>query len=148
MPRAPADGWIGFVNREAEELQKLQPTLPLGALRAHVRDRLVEAFRFPLQTVVRALVVGERRLEEVPLANGSGVAIAREPRFLEIVPSGITREAAALTGPVVFSCARLLAPGSVVTAALVLEDPTRHRLPGPALLARAVDYTVEVAVEP
>jgi hypothetical protein len=148
VPRAPAEGWIGFVNREAAELQKLQPAMPLRALRGHLRDRLRETFRFPMQTVVRALVVGEQHLPEIALHDGGRVVAAREPRFLEIVPSGITREAAALTGPLLFSCARRLGPGSVLTAALVLEDPTRHALPGPGLLARAVDYTVEVAVEP
>lgn len=149
------------MNQEAEEIRKLQPTLPVAALRGHLRDRLREVYDFPMQTVVRALVVGERRLQTAaPVRkDGSGgmtgaaqAMVARGGlRYLEIVPSGITREAAALTGPILFACDRRLGPGSVLTAALVLEDPVAAEAPGqegPGLLARVVDYTVEVAVEP
>lgn len=146
--RAPPGGWIAFVNHEAEELKKLQPTVPVAALRGHLRDRLRERFPFPLQTVVRALVVGARHSEV--RAGGAQASVARNAtRYLEVVPAGLTRDAAALTGPLLFPCERPLAAGSVLTAALVLEDPVAATAPGgPGLVARVVDFTVEVAVEP
>ncbi len=148
MQTAEEDGgWIGFVNREAEALVPLLETLPIATLRGHLRDRLLERFSFPLQTVVRALVVGEMCLEHIQLASGDDVIVTRESHFLEIVPSGISREAAALTGPLLIPCARRLGPGSVLTVAVAIDDPTRHRLPGPGLLAHTLDYSVEVAVE-
>lgn len=142
------DGWIAFLNQEAEELQKLAPSLPRGALRGHIRDRLLDTYRFPLQTIVRVLVVGERHLPALPASDGRMVVVTREQRFLELWPEGLTREAAGLTGPILIPCARPLGPGSVLTVALSIDDPTRHELTVPGLLARAADFTVEVAVEP
>lgn len=152
---ASDEGWIAFLNKEAQELSKLEPTLSRSVLRASLRDRLGEAFTFPLRTFVRALVTGERLVDDAALASTPRAAsaalaaptMARQPRLLELWPAGLERGAAALTGPLLVPCARMLGPGSVLTAAVVLEEPRQYRLSGPGLIGRLVDYSVEVAVE-
>lgn len=144
--RATTDGWIGFLNEEALQIDKLQPALPRGVLRAHLRDRLAEGYDFPLRTVVRSLVVGRRRIEAMKRTDGRTM-VAGQPDFLELWPEGLSREAAALTGPILAPVPRRLYAGAVLTVALALENPADWDIPGPGLLARAFDYTVEVAVE-
>jgi hypothetical protein len=125
--------WVSFANREAEALAHLQPPLPKGALRGHMRDRLGEAFAYPLDLDVRVLVASERQ----------------DPRRLEAVPEGLTREAAALTGPLLLRTDRPLQPGSVLRLRVRMEDP-RSEAPHvpPGLRADVLDFRVEVAVEP
>lgn len=128
-----AEDLVSFLNREAATLAHLQPTLSKAALRGHLRDRLGEAYRFPLEARVRGLVAGERALDA---------------RCLEVVPEGLTREAAGLVGPVLLPTDRPLQPGSVVTADVVFEDPRARSFAQPGLLARIVRLDALVAVEP
>lgn len=139
---------VAFLNREAQSLAALQPPLPKGALRGHMRDRLGEAFGFPLEARLRCLVAGERHVGEVTLEAGGQVQLKEGTRCLEVVPEGLTREAAALVGPLLLPTSRPLQAGSVVTAHVVLEDPRLHALPQPGLLARLVRLDAQVAVEP
>lgn len=143
-----AEGIVAFLNREAQSLASLQPPLPKGALRGHMRDRLGEAYAFPLVVRARCLVAGERLVGAVTLEAGPQVQLAEGTRCLEVVPEGLTREAAALVGPLLVPTDRPLQAGSVVTAHLVLEDPRLHALPQPGLLARLVRLDAQVAVEP
>ena len=161
MSEAPPD-WLAFVNREAQALSALS-VLPRDVLRAHLRDRLKETYRFPLRVELRCLVVGERHVETAPApqpamasvgpARPSAPAMApdaapRPVRHLEVVPEGITREAAALTGPLLIQSDRPLQEGSVVRVQFDLADPEAG-LPGaPALVGRLLDMKVDVAVEP
>ena len=142
------DDLVAFLNRESQALAALQPPLPKGALRGHVRDRLAEAFAFPLEARVRCLVAGERHVGAVTLEAGTQVQLAEGTRCLEVVPEGLTREAAGLVGPLLLPTPRPLQAGSVVTAHVILEDPRLHVLPQPGLLARLVKLDAEVAVEP
>lgn len=125
---------VAFLNKEAVSLALLQPPLSKSALRGHVRDRLGEAYPFPLRARVRGLVAGERMVEDV--------------RCLEVVPEGLTREAAALAGPVLLPTDRPLQPGSVVTAEVELEDPRLHARAVPGMWARVLALDAQVAVEP
>ncbi|MEA3198980.1 MAG: hypothetical protein QOE90_408 [Thermoplasmata archaeon] len=121
--------WVEFVNHEAENLAGLG-NLPRAALRGHMRDRLAEAFPSPFVLEARCLVVGER-----------------EPHLLELVPEGITREAAALTGPLLASTGRELHPGSVVRVRFAMEDPRRRDPEVPGLAGALLDFVVDVPVE-
>jgi len=142
----PATSWVAFINAEAHELLATFPNLPRRVLRGHLRDRLAEAFRHPLAMDVRGLVVGERALE----VGGAGqVSVQRAAtRFLEVVPEGLTREAASLSGPLLVPSERALQAGSVVRGKLVLEDPRLRELALPGLVGSMPDLDVEVAVEP
>lgn len=142
----PGLSLLEFLNREAEELLRLS-NLPKDVLRGHLRDRLAEAYAFPREFDGRFLVVGSRVLSLPPEWLGEGVEAA-ERRFLELVPEGLTREAAALSGPVVVAWSRALMEGSVVSGRFRLEDPRARTLEVPGLLASLVDARVEVAVEP
>lgn len=142
------DDLVAFLNRESQALATLQPPLPKGALRGHVRDRLAEAFTFPLEARVRCLVAGERHVGAVTLEAGAQVQLAEGTRCLEVVPEGLTREAAGLVGPLLLPTNRPLQAGSVVMAHVILEDPRLHALPQPGLLARLVKLEAQVAVEP
>lgn len=146
MSEAPVD-WLAFVNREAQELGALS-NLPKDVLRGHLRDRLKESFAFPLRLELRCLVVGERRLEATVPDPAGGAALARQTRHLEVVPEGITREAAALTGPLLVPTDRPLQEGSVVRVRFLLDDPATLTPGGPALIGQLVDMKVDVAVEP
>lgn len=158
-------GWVEFLNREAQALGALA-NLPKDVLRGHLRDRMRETYRFPLRLELRCLVVGERYVEAPahatpaaaataptagPAASGSGgatLSLARQGRHLEVVPEGITREAAALTGPILIAVERLLQEGSVVRVQIDVEDPDAVGPGGPALTGRLLDLRVDVAVEP
>lgn len=144
----PEDDLVLFLNREAQALSTLQPPLPKGALRGHMRDRLGESFTFPMELRLRALVAGERLVGPMTIEAGAQVQLQAGARCLEVVPEGLTREAAGLVGPILLPTERPLQAGSVVTARLVLEDPRLHALPQPGLLARLVKLEAEVAVEP
>lgn len=133
--------WVAFVNREAGTLEALA-SLPRGALRGHLVDRLRERFPFPLRVEGRFLVVGER----AELSPSPG--LVGPTRLLEAVPEGLTREAAALTGPWLLPMSRPLEAGSVLRATLTLADPVHTRLSAHGLLATLHAYDVEVAVEP
>lgn len=159
MPEQNPD-WVEFLNREAQALGALA-NLPKDVLRGHLRDRMRETYRFPLRVDLRCLVVGERYLEapSAPAAtttttgaagaSGATVSLApRQARHLEVVPEGITREAAALTGPILIPVERLLQEGSVVRVQLDLEAPDAVGPAGPALTGRLLDLRVDVAVEP
>jgi hypothetical protein len=151
VSEAPS-GWLAFVNREAHALGALS-VLPKDVLRGHLRDRLKESFTFPLRLELRCLVVGERHAEtsSSPSATASGaasVSVARHARHLEVVPEGITREAAALTGPLLLQTDRPLQEGSVVRVQFDLHDPSAGLPGGPALVGRLLDMKVDVAVEP
>lgn len=151
MSEAPSD-WLAFVNREAQALGALS-VLPKDVLRGHLRDRLKESFSFPLRLELRCLVVGERHVEAVPSGSASAtgaasVSVARQARHLEVVPEGITREAAALTGPLLLQTDRPLQEGSVVRVQFDLADPSAGLPGGPALVGRLLDMKVDVAVEP
>lgn len=124
---------VAFLNREAEALAALQPPLTKAALRGHIRDRLGEAFVFPLAVRVRALVAGER--------DEGG-------RCLEVVPEGLTRDAASLIGPILVPTTRPLQAGSVVTIEAVLEDPRGEAPAQPGLRAKVTRLDAQVAVEP
>lgn len=139
---------VSFLNQEAQSLATLQPPLPKGALRGHMRDRLGEAYAFPLDVRLRCLVAGERHVGAVTLEAGGQVQLKDGTRCLEVVPEGLTRDAAALVGPLLLPTERPLQAGSVVTVHLVLEDPRLHALPQPGLLARLVKMEAQVAVEP
>lgn len=147
---APVD-WVSFLNREAQELGALN-VIPKDVLRGHLRDRLKEAYQFPLRLDLRCLVVGERHLEAPQSASASAgsasLSVARQSRHLELVPEGLTRDAAALTGPLLVATDRPLQEGSVVRVQIELPEPTASDAGGPALLARLVDMRVDVAVEP
>jgi hypothetical protein len=138
--------WVAFVNREAEALSALG-NLPRGVLRAHLRDRLADAFPHPLRLEVRCLVVGERALESA-VVGGQLVVRRAAARFLEAVPEGITREAAALTGPLLVPTLRGLQPGSVVRVKLLLEDPRLRTFEVPGLAGELLSLDAEVPVEP
>lgn len=151
-------GWVEFLNREAQALGALS-NLPKDVLRGHLRDRMKETFTFPLRLDLRCLVVGDRHVETAGDATttaggaATGVApaalsVARQARHLEVVPEGITREAAALTGPILLATDRPLQEGSVVRVQLDLEDPPAVGPGGPALVGRLLDMRVDVAVEP
>lgn len=146
MSEAPPD-WLSFVNREAQELVALS-NLPKDVLRAHLRDRLKETFAFPVKLELRCLVVGERYVESSVDTAGPSVSVTRQARHLEVVPEGITREAAALTGPLLVPTDRPLQEGSVVRVRFLLEDPSAVGPGGPALVGQLVDMKVDVAVEP
>lgn len=133
--------WVAFVNREAAHLDSLS-SLPRGALRGHLADRLRECFTFPLAVEGRCLVVGERA------ALGPAPHLPGPTRLLEVVPEGLTREAAALTGPWLLPLERPLQAGSVLRVALRFADPESARLDEPGLLASIEAMDVEVAVEP
>jgi hypothetical protein len=149
VSEAPSD-WLAFVNREAHALGALS-VLPKDVLRGHLRDRLKESFAFPLRLELRCLVVGERHAEASSTGSATGaasVSVARHVRHLEVVPEGITREAAALTGPLLLQTDRPLQEGSVVRVQFDLADPSAG-LPGsPALVGRLLEMKVDVAVEP
>lgn len=135
MPTADVDvELVSFLNKEAAALTSLQPPLSKGALRGHVRDRLAESYPFPLRARVRGLVAGERILGGV--------------RHLEVVPEGLTRDAAALAGPVLVPTDRQLQAGSVITAEVEIEDPRLHKDAVPGLVARVLRLDAQVAVEP
>lgn len=125
--------FVDLVNREAEALLALQPPLPKTALRGAMRERLGEAFAYPLGLEFRALIAGERDAEG---------------RCLEAVPEGLTRDAASLIGPILLRTDRPLQAGSVVRAKAVLEDPRSRPIDVPGLRALAVSIDAEVAVEP
>ena len=148
MSEAPSD-WLAFVNREAQALSALS-VLPKDVLRGHLRDRLKEHFRFPLRLELRCLVVGERHVDATASGGGgaASVSVARQARHLEVVPEGITREAAALTGPLLLQTDRPLQEGSVVRVQFDMEDPSAIMPGGPALVGRLLDMKVDVAVEP
>ena len=148
VSEAPSD-WLPFVNREAQALNALA-VLPKDVLRAHLRDRLKEAYRFPLRLELRCLVVGERHADATPSTTGGGasVSVARQARHLEVVPEGITREAAALTGPLLLQTDRPLQEGSVVRVQFDMADPGAFMPGAPALVGRLLDMKVDVAVEP
>jgi hypothetical protein len=136
--------WVAFVNRECAALSELQPPLPKGALRGAIRERLGEALAFPLVATFRGLVAGER-LDAVgtpPVVQASGL------RHLEVVPEGLTREAAALVGPVLLALDRKLQAGSVLDLQVVLEDPRARDPDVPGLYAEVVEMVVVVPVEP
>lgn len=137
-------GWVAFVNAEAAELAATFPNMPKRVLRGHLRDRLAEAFRHPCALQVRGLVVGER----AQLAGHGPLAQQTRARFLEVVPEGLTREAAALTGPFLVASERRLQAGSVVRVRMLVEDPRANELDVPGLVANADAFDVEVAVEP
>lgn len=142
-----ADGpdWVDFVNREAEALQRLVPPMTKQALRGAVRDRLGEAFAFPLDVTLRGLVAGERHVASS--TTPQGVLLAAK-RYLELVPEGLTRDAAALVGPVLVPSDRALQAGSVLRARVRIEDPRARHVEVPGLHAEVEALDVEVAVEP
>ena len=140
---------VRFLNAEAEALAALTPPLSKAALRGHMRDRLAEAYAFPLPLRLTALVAGERHVGAVEVASGGqGLQLAEGTRCLEVVPEGLTREAAALIGPVLLPTDRPLQAGSVVMVDVVLEDPRRHALAQPGLLSKVTRLDARVAVEP
>lgn len=146
VPIAP---WVEFVNREAIELAAL-PNIPRSALRGHMRDRLAEAFAYPLELELRCLVVGER---DAPTGPGpASVGQLTVPRsalhVLEVVPEGITRDAAALTGPFLVATTRALQPGSVLDLRLRLADPRREHYAETGLHGEVLDLDAVVPVEP
>lgn len=141
----PPDAWVAFLNREAEALAALQPPLPKGALRGHLRDRLAEAFAFPLDLEVRALVAGDRH---DALPTDGGPIVAAGARHLEVVPEGLTRDAAGLIGPLLLRTDRPLQPGSVLRLKLRVEDPRLETPDVPGVRAQVLEMIVEVAVEP
>lgn len=151
VSEAPSD-WLAFVNREAQALSALS-VLPKDVLRGHLRDRLKETFTFPLRLELRCLVVGERHVDATSTTTASpggaaSVSVARQARHLEVVPEGITREAAALTGPLLLQTDRPLQEGSVVRVQFDMDDPSAGMPGGPAIIGRLVDMKVDVAVEP
>lgn len=149
VPPQDVQDVVRFLNAEAQALASLQPPLPKAALRGHMRDRLGEAYAFPLALRLRALVAGERHVGAVDIdAGGQGLQLAEGTRCLEVVPEGLTREAAALIGPILLPTDRPLQSGSVVTIDVVLEDPRRQALAQPGLLAKVTRLDARVAVEP
>lgn len=123
--------WVEFLNEEASSLGHLEPPVPRAALRGHVRDRLGESFTYPLVVELRGLVTS-RRGED-----------------LEVVPEGLTREAAALTGPILIRTPRALESGSVVHVKVRIQDPRRGDDPAvPGIRVEVLTMDVLVAVEP
>lgn len=122
--------WVEFLNEEASNLSHLEPPLPKAALRGHVRDRLGESFSYPLEVELRGLVTS-RRGED-----------------LEVVPEGLTREAAALSGPILVRTPRALESGSVVRLRVRIADPRRDDPDVPGLRVEVLTMDVLVAVEP
>jgi len=122
--------WVDFLNEEASSLSSLEPPLPKTALRGHVRDRIGESFEFPVEIEFRGLVAS-RRGED-----------------LEIVPEGLTREAAALAGPILVRTPRPLESGSVLRLRVRITDPRRETPDVPGIRAEVLSMDVIVAVEP
>lgn len=147
MPIAP---WVAFVNEEARILTALE-NIPKSSLRGHLRDRLAETFTHPLELELRCLVVGERALEG-PAYGATQVGQMLVPRaalrLLELVPEGITREAAALTGPILAASPRALQEGSVVDVRIRLTDPRAAALDAASLPCDVLDLVAVVPVEP
>lgn len=141
--------WIAYLNDETASVRKLEPTLDHGVLRRSVLDEMEEAFDFPLQTVVRGVVVATRTIEEMPIeVRGPGVGTGEPRRFIELAPAGYEEDTWDLLGGPLVPCERRLEPGSVVTVALEMLDPERYHLSPPGFLAHRQDMDVEVAVEP
>lgn len=138
--------WVEFVNREADALARLTPPLTKTALRGAMRDRLGEAYAFPLDVTFRGLVAGERHAAAAHAHGGSATLV--EKRFLEVVPEGLTREAAGLVGPVLLEMDRPLQAGSVVRVRVRIEDPRARHVEVPGLHADVDAMDVEVPVEP
>lgn len=148
---AVKDNWIAYLNEETADVRKLEPTLDHGVLRRTVLDEMEEAYDFPLQTVVRGVVVTTRTLEELPIevqGPGSGDPPKGTRRFLELAPEGYEEDTWDLLGGPLIPCERPLEAGTVVTAAIELLDPDRYHISPPGFLSHLTDVDVEVAVEP
>jgi hypothetical protein len=95
-----------------------------------MRDRIGESFAFPMELEFRGLVTS-RRGED-----------------LEVVPEGLTREAAALAGPLLVRTSRPLESGSVLRLRVRIEDPRSETPDVPGIRAEVLAMDAVVAVEP
>ena len=95
-----------------------------------MRDRLGESFRYPLTVELRGLVTSRRGDD------------------LEVVPEGLTRDAAALAGPILVRTPRALESGSVLRLKVRIEDPRRDDPEVPGIRVEVLSMDVLVAVEP
>ena len=123
-------GWVEFLNEEASNVGHLEPPLSKAALRGHVRDRIGESFDFPIEIEVKGLVTSRRGDD------------------LEVVPEGLTRDAAALSGPLLVHSGRRLESGSVLRLKVRIEDPRNEDPDVPGIRAEVLTMDVLVAVEP
>jgi len=128
--RGLVPSWVDFLNEEASSLGHLEPPLPKIALRGHVRDRIGESFDFPLELELRGLVTSRRGDD------------------LEVVPEGLTRDAAALAGPILVRSSRPLESGSVLKLRVRVMDPRRENPDVPGIRVEVLAMDVLVAVEP
>lgn len=141
--------WIDDLNDETSSVRKLEPTMDHGVLRRTVLEEMTDDYEFPLQTVVRGVVVTTRRLEELPIEVRGPDAEAEGPRrFLELAPEGYEEDTWDLVGGPLVPTSRRLEAGSVVTAAIELLDPQRYHMDPPGFLAHLSEMDVDVAVEP
>lgn len=146
---AVKESWIAYLNEETASVRKLEPTLDHGVLRRSVLDEMEEDFEFPLQSVVRGVVVTTRTLDELPIeVRGPGADGAGTRRFLELAPEGYQEDAWEILGGPLLPCSRPLEAGAVVTAAIELLDPSRYHIDPPGFLSHLEDVDVEVPVEP
>lgn len=143
-------GWIDYLNDETASVRKLEPTLDHGVLRRSVLEEMEEDYEFPLQTVVRGVVVTTRRLDELPIEvrGPDGEAPEGPRRFLELAPEGYEEDTWDLLGGPLVPCRRRLEAGAVLTAAITMLDPERYHIDPPGFLSHLEDLEVEVAVEP
>lgn len=135
--------WIDFTNERAERLRERGPILDRAVARQAVVGELRGAYRFPVESTFRGVVVSERRIR-APASDEDEVP--RHRNFLELVPGKLAETAYRLVGGVLVPFDRRLGEGSVLDVTVELWDPARYAIQPPGMLTDLKEARVVVGV--